>query len=58
MAESTEPGPGRGAARPDTHVDVAYRALLDHATHCRRCDANWRGCGTRRALSEMLRQAR
>lgn len=39
-------------------ADLAYRALLDHATTCGRCAANWRECPTRRALSETLRQVR
>lgn len=42
----------------DSPADLAYRALLDHATACRRCAANWRECPTRRALSETLRRVR
>lgn len=58
MAEMVEPGPRRGMTVRDASVDVAYRALLEHATHCRRCVANWRECATRRALSDTLRQVR
>ncbi|MEU6389691.1 hypothetical protein [Streptomyces sp. NPDC046939] len=56
MAEHTEPDPLAGPAL--TPVAVAYRALLDHATQCHRCVANWRECAARRALSETLRRVR
>lgn len=56
MAERSEP---RGsAALAETPADLTYRALLDHATNCARCAANWRECPTRRALSETLREVR
>lgn len=42
----------------DSPADLAYRALLTHATTCHRCAANWRECPIRRALSERLRQVR
>lgn len=55
MSESTQPD--KAATPVETEVDLAYRALLDHATSCRRCLVNWRECPTRRALSAMLREA-
>jgi hypothetical protein len=56
MAERTEQD--RGTAPTEDPTDLTYRALLDHATSCRRCQANWRECPTRRTLSRMLREAR
>ncbi|MER5259738.1 hypothetical protein [Streptomyces sp. NPDC002855] len=56
MAESTEQS--STGALTETATDLAYRALLDHATKCRRCAVNWQECPTRRALSTTLREAR
>ncbi|MFE5200002.1 hypothetical protein ACFQ93_40985 [Streptomyces sp. NPDC056601] len=56
MSERTEQT--ASAALVHTPVDLAYRALLDHATKCQRCAANWQACPTRRALSKTLRAVR
>ena len=54
------PSTGHGSAvLPDTPADLAYRALLKHATSkCPRCAENWRDCPTRRALAATLREVR
>lgn len=56
MAEDTEQG--RTTTPGDTSADLAYRALLAHATECSRCRFNWQICPTRRALAATLREAR
>lgn len=59
MAAGT-PHPERSdaAALSETPADLAYRALLDHATTCKRCAMNWQECPTRRALSATLHEVR
>ncbi|WP_372352607.1 hypothetical protein [Streptomyces sp. KL116D] len=52
----TPPRPREAA--PETPTDLAYRALLDHIAECERCEADWRKCPTRRALTETLRGVR
>lgn len=50
---------GGASVLADTPADLAYRALLKHATsRCARCAENWQDCPTRRALAATWREVR